>query len=294
MNFPHALARGSLSTSWIGRSSTTTTSPPPWRASRRPTRRRAFRARRSGRRSRRPTPFSRPAFPARRRAWRRITIRCSSSIRPPAAKTSPTRSRPTTFDAQRLNLWKLGLTASYTIDFWGVNDDASKAARILANASRFDRNVVEISTIASVLNTYFTVLNAQDLLRIAHEQRPHRHRGAERHQVPARGGDGDRVRRRAAGNCRRHAARQHSGARTDAAPAAQSPRRAPGTDAGEPPHGGLFAQDAAFPECPAGAALRGSAAPSRRRGGRSEARFSGIFGAASAGRLLPDLHFDGA
>ena len=48
----------------------------------------------------------------------------------------------TTFDAQRLNMWKLGLTASYTLDFWGENDDASKAARILANASRFDRNVV--------------------------------------------------------------------------------------------------------------------------------------------------------
>ena len=73
------------------------------------------------------------------------------------------------FNATRSNLWKLGLTASYTLDFWGVNDDASKAARILANASRFDRNVVEISTIASVLNTYFTVLNAQDLLRIAHD-----------------------------------------------------------------------------------------------------------------------------
>ncbi len=75
----------------------------------------------------------------------------------------------TYFTANRDNLWKLGLTASYTLDFWGVNDDASKAARILANASHFDRNVVEISTIASVLNTYFTVLNAQDLLRIAHE-----------------------------------------------------------------------------------------------------------------------------
>jgi multidrug efflux system outer membrane protein len=75
----------------------------------------------------------------------------------------------TYFTATRDNLWKLGLTASYTLDFWGVNEDASKAARLLANASRFDRNVVEISTIASVLNTYFTVLNAQDLLRIAKE-----------------------------------------------------------------------------------------------------------------------------
>ena len=75
----------------------------------------------------------------------------------------------TAFNATRTNLWKLGLTASYTIDFWGVNDDASKAARILANASRFDRNFVEMTTIGSVLNIYFTVLNAQDLLRIAHE-----------------------------------------------------------------------------------------------------------------------------
>lgn len=75
----------------------------------------------------------------------------------------------TTFDAERLNMWKLGLTASYTLDFWGENEDASKAARILANASRFDRNVVEMTTIGLVLNIYFTVLNAQDLLRIAHE-----------------------------------------------------------------------------------------------------------------------------
>ncbi len=75
----------------------------------------------------------------------------------------------TGFNATRTNLWKLGLTASYTLDFWGVNNDASKAARILANASRFDRNVVEISTIASLLNLYFTVLNDQDLLRITNE-----------------------------------------------------------------------------------------------------------------------------
>jgi len=73
------------------------------------------------------------------------------------------------FSAARSNLFKLGLNASYEIDFWGKNDDASKAARLLANASRFDRNVVEIATVASVLNAYFQVLNAQDELRIAHE-----------------------------------------------------------------------------------------------------------------------------
>ncbi len=71
--------------------------------------------------------------------------------------------------ATRYNLYSLGLNASYEIDFWGKNEDASKAARLLANASRFDRNVVEIATIASVLNSYFQVLNAQDRLRIARE-----------------------------------------------------------------------------------------------------------------------------
>jgi outer membrane protein, multidrug efflux system len=74
-----------------------------------------------------------------------------------------------TFSGVRTNLLRLELTASYTIDFWGQNEDASKAARLLANASRFDRNVVEMTTIGSVFSTYFTVLNAQDLLRIAHD-----------------------------------------------------------------------------------------------------------------------------
>ncbi|MFY9628543.1 MAG: efflux transporter outer membrane subunit [Methylocystis sp.] len=73
------------------------------------------------------------------------------------------------FSANRTNLARLGLNASYEIDFWGKNEDASKASRLLANASRFDRNVVEIATIASVLNSYFQVMNAQDQLRIAHE-----------------------------------------------------------------------------------------------------------------------------
>ncbi len=74
-----------------------------------------------------------------------------------------------TYSATRTNLFKLGLNASYTVDLWGVNEDASKAARLLANASRFDRSVVEIATVASVLNSYFQVLNAQDQLRIVHE-----------------------------------------------------------------------------------------------------------------------------
>jgi multidrug efflux system outer membrane protein len=70
---------------------------------------------------------------------------------------------------RRSNFFQLALTASYEIDFWGKNEDASMAARLLANASRFDRDVVEIATIASTLNAYFQVLAAQDRLRIARQ-----------------------------------------------------------------------------------------------------------------------------
>jgi NodT family efflux transporter outer membrane factor (OMF) lipoprotein len=69
----------------------------------------------------------------------------------------------------RSNLYQLGLNASYEIDFWGKNEDASKASRLLANASRFDRDTVQISTVASVVNSYLQVLADQDRLRIANQ-----------------------------------------------------------------------------------------------------------------------------
>jgi outer membrane protein, multidrug efflux system len=74
-----------------------------------------------------------------------------------------------TFSATRSNFFALGLNASYEIDFWGKNQNASNAARLLANASRFDRDVIEIATMAAVMNAYFLVLAAQDQLVIAHE-----------------------------------------------------------------------------------------------------------------------------
>ncbi|WP_370568469.1 efflux transporter outer membrane subunit [Methylocystis sp. Sn-Cys] len=73
------------------------------------------------------------------------------------------------FQAVSFGFFQLGLTASYEIDFWGKIQDASSAARLLANASRFDRDVVEITTIAAVLNAYFQTLAARDRLRIARD-----------------------------------------------------------------------------------------------------------------------------
>lgn len=98
--------------------------------------------------------------------WPAITLNSSlSTQRSPG--TNLTTSPP--FTARHIGPSSLGLNASYEVDFWGKNDDASKAARLLANASRFDHDVVEIASVASIVNTYLTAMNAQDRLRIARQ-----------------------------------------------------------------------------------------------------------------------------
>ena len=64
---------------------------------------------------------------------------------------------------------RAALNASYEIDFWGKNRAASRAAQEIAVASRFDKEVVVLSTIAAVGTAYFQVLSAQDQLRIARQ-----------------------------------------------------------------------------------------------------------------------------
>jgi len=63
--------------------------------------------------------------------------------------------------------YSLGLTASYMLDFWGKNRATLFAAQETASASRYNREVVELTTIVTVANTYFQVLAAQDELRVA-------------------------------------------------------------------------------------------------------------------------------
>ncbi len=57
--------------------------------------------------------------------------------------------------------------ASYEIDFWGKNRAALLAATETATANRFDRDVVALTTLASLANAYFQVLAAQDRIRTA-------------------------------------------------------------------------------------------------------------------------------
>jgi NodT family efflux transporter outer membrane factor (OMF) lipoprotein len=63
--------------------------------------------------------------------------------------------------------YQTSLSASYIVDFWGKNQATLKAAVESAQASRYAREVVGLTTIVSVANTYFAVLEAQDRLRIA-------------------------------------------------------------------------------------------------------------------------------
>jgi outer membrane protein, multidrug efflux system len=64
-------------------------------------------------------------------------------------------------------LYSTSLSASYIIDFWGKNRAALDAAVETSIASRYNREVVEITTLTTVANTYFQILAARDRLRIA-------------------------------------------------------------------------------------------------------------------------------
>jgi multidrug efflux system outer membrane protein len=63
--------------------------------------------------------------------------------------------------------YNASLAASYQLDFWGQNRDAAQAAEESAVASRFDREVVALTTLTSVANAYFQVLASQDRIRTA-------------------------------------------------------------------------------------------------------------------------------
>jgi outer membrane protein, multidrug efflux system len=63
--------------------------------------------------------------------------------------------------------YSLGLTASYMIDFWGKNRATLYAAEENATAVRYNREIVTLTAIVTVANTYFQILAAQDELRVA-------------------------------------------------------------------------------------------------------------------------------
>lgn len=69
--------------------------------------------------------------------------------------------------AQTFSQYNPGLSASYMLDFWGKNRATLYAAEKNAIASRYNRDVVALSTVVSVATAYLQVLGAQDQLRVA-------------------------------------------------------------------------------------------------------------------------------
>jgi multidrug efflux system outer membrane protein len=67
------------------------------------------------------------------------------------------------------NNLKTTLGASFELDFWGKNRAALRAAEEDAVASRFDHEVVALTTVVTAANAYFQVLASQDRLRAARE-----------------------------------------------------------------------------------------------------------------------------
>jgi outer membrane protein, multidrug efflux system len=85
-----------------------------------------------------------------------------------ATRTKPAPGGTSNVGSTVRSIYNLNFNASYVIDFWGKNRAALAAAEQTAIASRFDRDVVTLTALASVANAYFQVLGAQDRLRIAH------------------------------------------------------------------------------------------------------------------------------
>ena len=84
---------------------------------------------------------------------------------------SPGTSRSETgpFRSVTSNNFNLGLNASYELDLWGKNRLAGLSAEDAAVASRFSRDAVVLSSVAATVNAYFTLLSAQDRLKVADE-----------------------------------------------------------------------------------------------------------------------------
>ena len=83
------------------------------------------------------------------------------------SRTSGSSSSGLTNGGREVVNYSSSFSASYELDFWGKNRDAAQAAEETSVATRFDRDVVALTTLTTVANAYFQVLAAQDRIRTA-------------------------------------------------------------------------------------------------------------------------------
>jgi multidrug efflux system outer membrane protein len=83
------------------------------------------------------------------------------------SRTSGSSASGLTNGGREVVNYSASLSASYELDFWAKNRDALQAAEETTIATRFDRDVVALTTLTSVATAYFQVLASQDRLRTA-------------------------------------------------------------------------------------------------------------------------------
>jgi len=91
----------------------------------------------------------------------------ASATRSRSAIAAGSGSSGTSIGGVDRSLYNVNFSASYVLDFWGRNRDLLAAADQSAIASRFDKEVVTLTALASVGNAYFQMVGAQDRLRVA-------------------------------------------------------------------------------------------------------------------------------
>ena len=88
-----------------------------------------------------------------------------------SAGFTPSRSRQIVPSAPgttvTTNTFTALLSAGYELDFWGKNAALRAAAVAQASGSRYDRDTVRLSVLASVATTYFTALSLRDRVNVA-------------------------------------------------------------------------------------------------------------------------------
>jgi NodT family efflux transporter outer membrane factor (OMF) lipoprotein len=82
------------------------------------------------------------------------------------ARSAASSTGGTAMPSFQFSQFNVGLTASYMLDFWGKNRAALYASEENATVARYNRDVVTLTTVVTVANTYFQILAAQDQLRV--------------------------------------------------------------------------------------------------------------------------------
>ncbi|WGR92293.1 efflux transporter outer membrane subunit [Bradyrhizobium sp. ISRA443] len=77
-----------------------------------------------------------------------------------------TRSSSSTGASGTFSQYNVALSASYIVDFWGKNRATLASSEESATAARYNREVVALTTMATVANTYFQLLAAQDQIKV--------------------------------------------------------------------------------------------------------------------------------